>query len=214
MLFLESSSRDSRSEQRLDRKSVQIVVLKSLFEDFEKKKCGEQLKDALFHALGIPKESITSYPVTQPFRRPDNESTHIVHVANKALITVVVSGVDKAEVEKHGNMIINFLSIEAGVKESEIELIQILPWNSCLLVIRLPGLAMVRLIIAFFGSKTRPEFCKRFANYLPKSAVEVAFGFASLPDSTASLSSIPKFGDNLSHLTEHEQKGNFSNVIN
>ena len=79
----------------------------------------------MFHGLGIPKKFITSYPADRQFHYSDSESIHIVHVADKALITVVVSGVDKAEVEKHGNLIINFLSLETGVKESEIEIVQV-----------------------------------------------------------------------------------------
>ena len=235
LLFLEGGSDDSTSEQKLNRKSVQILMKESLLKDFKEREFGEQLKLALFHGLGIPKESIISYPACHQFNYSERKWIHVVHVANKALITVVVSGVEKAEVERHANTILNLLSLEAGVKDSEIEIVQILSCNSCLLVIRLPGLAMVQLIITFFSPQTRPVFCQRFANILP-GAFKVTFGFASLPDCSAelpslhpilksgdnpshftkdcsvklpSLHSVPKSGDGPSHLTRQPQKGTF-----
>ncbi len=215
LLYLDSHG--ATSEQERNRKSIQILVEENLFKEFNERNFEQQLKTIFSHGLKIEKESIMSYPVRQPMKFADRDWVRRVRVSKKALITFVVSGVEKTAIDRQINAIINVLSMEAGVKETEIEIIQILPCNSCLLVIRLPGLAMVQLIISFLNPQSRPPFCQRLAHILPKSAFEVTFGFASLPEYSAklpSLRSTPNSGDNPLHLAKHQQGKNNTFLLN
>ena len=182
------------SQEIPSEKSIQFWVKDELFEEFEGLK--EQLAHALSIRLGVPEEKITSYPALTRLSYNKKNSTKIL-VSNKALITIVVYGVEVTEIKKHVDMIIAVLSGNAEVKRSEVEIVQVWPSNSCLLVIRLPGLAMVRLMIAFLHLQSRPAFLHQLTSILPKSTFEVKFGFASLPYFSASLpyfsASLPYF---------------------
>ena len=172
-------SHGSLSQEILNGKSIQFWVKDELFEKFEGLKLREQLAHALSIRLGVPEGKITSYPAWTQL--PFNENSTKILVADKALITIIVCGVEPKEIEKHVDMILTVLSGNANVKKSEVEIIQVWPSNSCLLVIRLPGLAMVRLMIAFLHPQSRPTFLHQLMSILPKTTFEVKFGFASLP---------------------------------
>ena len=63
-------------------------------------KLGQQLGHALSSKLGVPEENIISYPVKEdhPVKFNENTST-IIHVADNALVTILVEGVEKTEME-------------------------------------------------------------------------------------------------------------------
>ena len=162
------------------------------------------LADALANGLGFSKEKITFYPVSEP---PASSEGEKILIAEKALITIVVSGADKAEIEKHIDMITCVISTNSKVKESEIEIVQKLNTNSCLLVIRLPGLGAVHLIIVVLSSEGRLKFLQEFAQALPRSALEIRFGFASLPCFSAALLALSSHPDH--NVFRHRQTGKF-----
>ena len=178
-------SHDSLSQEIPTEKSIQFWVKDELFEKFEGLELKEHLAHALSIRLGVPEEKITSYPAWTQL--PYNENSTKILVADKALITIIVCGVEATEIKKHVDMIITVLSGNANVKKSEVEIIQVWPSNSCLLVIRLPGLAMLCLMIAFLHPQSRPTFLHQLMSILPKSTFEVKFGFASLPYFSASI---------------------------
>ena len=146
-IFLEEcgSSVSLSEKTRLNRKSVQFLVKEELFEDFKQSNLNEQLALALADGLGIPEESITCCRARHP---PPFSMGKRILVALKALITILVSRVEEEQIRKQVNGVINIISGATQIQESEVEIVQILPSNSCLLVIRLPGLAVVKLIIA------------------------------------------------------------------
>ena len=185
MLDSGCSSHDGLSQEIPTEKSIQFWVKDELFEEFERLKLKEQLAHALSESLSVPENKITSYRARTQL--PYNKNSKRILVANKALITIIVCGVEATEIEQHVDMIINLLCGNTDVKKSEVEIIQVWPSNSCLLVIRLPGLAMVRLMIAFLHPQSRPTFLHQLMSILPKSTFEVKFGFASLPYFSASL---------------------------
>ena len=193
------SSRGGLSQTIPNKKSIQFLVKDELFDQFQRLQLQEQLAYALSEPLNLPKENITSYRARKQL--PYDKNTKRIHVAHKALITIIVSGVETEEIKKHVDMIINVLYTNADVPPSQVEIVQILPSNSCLLVIRLPGLAMVRLIIAFLHPLNRPTFLHQLKRILPSAAFEVKFGFASLPYFSTELplgSGIPPFAAGLS----------------
>ena len=208
LLCLDRGSGDDKSNQKLDRRSIQFFVKEDLLEEFNKQ--SDNLLDALVHGLDVPKENITSYPARGQIPYSQSKRAYVIHVAEKAMITILVSGVERPAIKNQSNMIISLLAITTKFKESEIEIVQVLPSNSCLLVIRLPGLAMVRLIIAFFSPQMRPVFLQRLARVLPESAVEIKFGFASLPDYSAPLPSL-RYRDNSQYFRTRQQTSTFDN---
>ena len=200
------------SQKAPSRKSVYFLVKDEYFEEFETQKLGQQLAHALSSKLGVPEENVGSYPAKKDLSLKFNENTStIIHVAKKALITILVQGVEKEEIKKHVNFIINVLSVTTGVKESEVEIVQVLPSSSCLLVIRLPGLAMVRLLVAFLSPQSQSTFLHKLAEVLPTSAFRVRFGFASLPYFSAGLPSVRSTTvpeKNTQQSVEHQPTGN------
>ena len=214
---LECDSIASKSNQRLNRKSVQFFVKEERFEEFQTQpKVWTQLQRALSHGLGIPEKNITSYPASSALPYKEDKYTHIVYVGDKALITILVSGVEKAEIKTHCNMIINLLSSTTKFKESDIEILQIVPKRSCLLVIRLPGLAMLHLVIAFFNPRKKQTFLQKFAEVLPSSASDISFGFFSLSECSAALPILrptQNFRGGMRHFGRHVETGMIKHLI-
>ena len=204
----------SEPPQKLERDSVQFMVNEELFETVnEKSKLGDALIVALSHGFGIPKDRITFHCVHLQLTYSEGKR---IHVAEKALMTILVNGVEEPDIRKQANMILNVISGTTKVKDSEVEIVQIVPKRSCLLVIRLPGLAMLRLIIAFFSLQSRPVFLQQLTAVLPESAFEVRFGFGSLPYCWAVLPSRHRTqdsGDNTHQVGRPQQSGKLPLLI-
>ena len=214
LLCLESVVSASKSEQN---KSIYFYVKKELLEDFnEQSACWDQLKLTLSGKFEMPAENIQFSPAAdRPLNFDPDKIIYVVQVAEKALVTILFEGIGTAEMQTEKDRIINLLYLNTRkCKKSQIEIIQILEDESCKLVLRLPGLAMLHLMIAFFSQQTSPLFLQKLAKVLPESAYEVSFGFASLPDYPAKLPKLrpmPKLGDKTRHFIGHQQKGNFDN---
>ena len=189
---------------------------KELQEDFnEQSDYWKRLKECLSYAFGIPEKSIKYYRTASPWDFP-KEKIYVVHVATKALVTVLVKGIEKDDIEEHQGVVIDVLSASSKCNESDIQ-ISLFRAKSCKLVVLLPGLAMLRLMIAFFSQQTSSLFLQKLARVLPESAYEVSFGFASLPDYPAKLPKLhamPKLGDKTRQFIGHRQKGNIDSFLN
>ena len=128
MLNSGSPPRGSLSQKGSFGKSLQVWVNDKLFEEFESLNLEEILAYALSVRLGIPKKNITSYPARTSLHFNCYNSV-LIHVAIKALITVVVCGVDRTEVRKHADMIIAVLTGNMSVEASEIQILCVLPYR-------------------------------------------------------------------------------------
>ena len=174
---------------------------------------GIELAFTLSRAFCIPRDRITFHCVQRQLAYSEGIKIHVAE--KKALITMLVKGVEEPAIRKQANMILDVISGNSKVKDSEVEIVQIVPKESCLLVIRLPGLAMVHLMIAFFSLQRRPAFLQQLTAALPESAFEVRFGFASLPYRWAVLPSRHRkqnFGYNTHQVSRCQQSGNFCEV--
>ena len=190
------------------------MVNEELFKTLnENSDLGRALAFTLSREFCIPQDRITFHCVQRQLTYSEGNKIHVAE--KKALITMLVKGVEEPAIRKQANMILDVISGNSEVKDSEVEIVQIVPKESCLLVIRLPGLAMVHLMIAFFSLQRRPAFLQQLTAALPESAFEVRFGFASLPYRWAVLPSRHRkqnFGYNTHQVSRCQQSGNFCEV--